>query len=111
MANSQDTKVYRVHSFDHWDNLDEVPRYLSYNGANYLIYNYTSHCIKGLTTTSTEFVSEQCLEVNGDDPQLSQWNTDKETKNIEQYSNVSQVFKTIDANYIYCFPGEITIQN
>jgi len=49
--------------------------------------------------------------MNGDDPQLSQWNTDKETENIELYSNVSQVLKTIDANYIYCFPGEITMQN
>jgi len=35
----------------------------------------------------------------------------RETEEIEQYSNTSQVLKTMDANYVYCFPGEILIQN
>jgi len=101
MVNSQDTKVYKVHGFEHWDNLDEVPRYLTYSETNYRIYSSTSHCIKALTKAPTEPESEQCSEVNGDDPQLSQWNTDKETESIETYSNVSQDLKTIDMNYIY----------
>ena len=109
MENSKDTKVYKVHAFEHWDNLDATPRLMRYTGASYLIYNEDKNCIKALTAVPDEYVSDQCLELDGDDPALNQWEIVKETEDIETYINVSQVKKTILFNYIYCFPGSITI--
>lgn len=109
MVNSPDTKVYRVFAFDHWDNLDEVPRLMHYIGNEYLIYNETSNCIKALSGRPDDYVSDQCLELDGEDPALNQWEISASTLDIEGYSNHSQVKKTPSFNYIYCFPGSIEI--
>lgn len=111
MQESRDTKAYKVQAFRHWDNLDETPKLLKYTGAEYLIYNETSNCIRSLPGLPDRYISQQCLELDGEDPALNQWETVAETENIERYANESQIFKTILHNYIYCFPGSIKIDN
>lgn len=69
---SPDTKVYKVHAFDHWDNLDETPKLRKYVGAEYLIFNEKFNCIKALPGAPGRIVGDQCLEQDGEDPALKQ---------------------------------------
>lgn len=107
---SLDTKVYKVYPFDHWDNLDEIPRLMKYKGKQYLIYNSTSNCIKSLDSAPDNYIGDQCSRLNGDDPALAQWEIIKETEDLNPFKSQSQVVKTLNGNYIYCFPGYITVQ-
>lgn len=110
MIESVDTRVYQVRAFDHWDNLDERPRLLHYTGAKYLIYNETANCIKSLGYEAPPaYISDQCIELDGEDPELNQWTSTEVTDEIEKFSHRSDVHKTAYFNYIYCFPGNITI--
>lgn len=101
--------AYKVYAFDHLDNLDSVPRRLHYTGAQYLIYNETSNCIKALSEAPDEYTGEQCVELDGEDPALNQWDIIEETENIEKYAKQPIVKKTLGYNFISCFPGNITI--
>lgn len=84
-----DTKVYEVYAFYHLNNHDETPRLMRYTGAEYLTYNETSHCIRALSGPPDEYVSEQCLELDGEDPALNRWDVKDTTTEIEKYANVS----------------------
>lgn len=110
MVEAHDTHVERVRAFKHWDNLDDVPRLLSYNGAEFIIRNETNNCVKAISGPPDRYVSDQCLEQDGEDPALSQWNTDDQTEDLGKYVNDSQVIKTMAYNYVYCFPGKIRIE-
>lgn len=107
---SEDTAAYQVYAFSHWDNLDETPRWMKYTGAAHLIYNETSNCIKAISDSPGEYISDQCTELDGEDPALNQWEAAIHTENIENYANVSQVRKTLSHNFVYCFPGMIEIK-
>ena len=105
-----DTFVYQVAAFNHWDNLADIPEYLEYRGANYLIYNETANCIKAVDPPRhTTLHGEECTELDGEDPQLSKWVITRKTHDMGDTVNMSLVQKTLEYNYIYCFPGNITI--
>ncbi|CAA3033109.1 Hypothetical predicted protein, partial [Olea europaea subsp. europaea] len=104
-----DTHVERIKAFSHWDDLDSTPRYLKYDGAEYIIRNETSNCVKAISGPPEPYITEQCLEPNGEDPAVAQWSIVEVTEDIEKYANESQVVKTLGHNYVYCFPGEILI--
>lgn len=110
MVEAQDTHVERVRTFKYWDNLDDVPKLLGYNGAEYIIRNETSNCVKAISGPPDRYVSDQCIEQDGEDPALSQWNILDQTEELSKYENDSQVFKTMSYNYVYCFPGSIKIE-
>ena len=106
-----DTKVYKAFGFNHWDNLDDTPRLLRYNGAHLLIYNESTNCIKALLDEPvSDVIGEKCDELDGTDPALNQWEVEASTLDIENYVNRSQVKKSTTFNFIYCFPGNITIE-
>jgi len=85
-----DTRVYKTYGFDHWDNLDDVPRLLKYVGATLLIYNESTNCIKTLTDEPvSNVIGEKCDELDGTDPALNQWEVSVSTFDLEQYSNRS----------------------
>lgn len=110
MVEAPDSKVYKVHAFDHWDNLDETPRLMHYTGLSYSMYNETSNCILALRDDARdEYIGEQCMDLDGEGPALNQWETIVNTDEIEKFANRSQVVKTLTHNYIYCFPGNIQI--
>jgi len=106
---SPDTFVYRVAAFNHWDNLATVPEYLEYRGATLLIYNETANCIKAVDPPHSKTIAEECAELDGEDSMLSRWETTKKTFELNSTADRSSVEKIFSYNYIYCFPGNITI--
>lgn len=106
---SPDTRVYEAFGFNHWDQLTEKPQYKEYKGAKKLMYNETSNCIKAIDESSDPIIFEECIELDGEDPALSIWTPVPEMMNISRYVDMSTIKKTLEHNYIYCFPGNITI--
>jgi hypothetical protein len=107
---SPDTHVERIRAFKHWDNLDETPRLLKYVGAEYVIRNESSNCIKALSSRPERYVNDQCIEDDGEDPAVAQWDTVVQTDDIHSYANESDAETTLAYSYVYCFPGNITIE-
>jgi len=106
---ARDTKVYNVYGFGHWNNITGKPEYLEYRGARHLVYNETSNCMRAIEPPISTHVYETCEELDGEDPLLSSWETTKTTENLHRFENESHVQKFEDWNYIYCFPGKISV--
>lgn len=105
---STDTFVYKVAAFRYWDNLTETPSLMEYRGYNYLIHNESSNCLKAIEEPSQAAILEECKDANYTDPRLSIWDKLLETRDIYRYNHTCQVKRTMDYNYIYCFPFNIT---
>lgn len=109
-AKAEDTFAYRAVAFNHWDNAAVKPEYQNYQGATLLIYNETANCIKAVDPPIESTIRETCSEMDGEDPQLNLWKVDKQYTQVKQTESTSQLVKTLEFNYIYCFPGKITIE-
>ena len=105
---SMDTFVYKVSAFRYWDNLTETPSLMEYRGYNYLIHNETSNCLKAIEEPSQAAILEECTEHNYTDPRLTMWEKLIETRDIYHFNHTCQVKRTLEYNYIYCFPFNIT---
>lgn len=106
---SQDTQVYKVFAFRYWDKLTDIPTLMEYRGYNTLIYNETANCLKAIEDpTQSSFTDDVCIERNYSDPRLSIWEKLVETRDIYKFNTTCQTKKTMDFNYIYCFPFNVT---
>ena len=107
---ASDTGLFEAYGFSHFDNMDSTPRKLAYKGKKYLIYNETSNCVKSYEGSLDKYVLRSCTELDGEDPALNVWETLYETDDIMKHANETDVRKTATHNYIYCFPGNVTIE-
>lgn len=57
-AESEDTKIYRVSTFQHWVNLTTDPRIVVYDGPRYLMHNTTANCTKGIPEPDGDAIYE-----------------------------------------------------
>lgn len=106
---SEDSYIYKIHAFRYWENLTETPTLKEYQGERFVVYNATSHCLKGIEEPTQRAVLESCEQKNYIDPSTRLWRQLISTDDISSYKNSTAVKRTLLYNYIYCFPGEITI--
>lgn len=107
---SKDTFVFRVHPFNYWDNLTGDPTWMEYVGEKFLIHNETNNCMKAIDEPVSRAVEEDCHTQDYIDPRLQSWRTMVTARDIYHYHNACQVKKTLEYNYVYCFPQNITIR-
>lgn len=110
--NSPDTSVYRIHAFRYWDDLTNTPSIMEYHGSQFVIYNKTSDCMRGIEETTERNIMADCSEYHFKDtnvgPQM--WRKIITTENI--YSqDIASYKRTTSCNYVYCFPFNISINN
>lgn len=103
---SKDSFIYRVAAFPHWENLQENTTLRVYNGPEFIIYNETSNCLKGIPHPKARFVEDQCLSLNGLDPKLQNWPLAMEPNFDEPI-----IVKTITHSFIFCYDHTIEIDN
>lgn len=102
------TKVYEVQAFDFWANLTtETPSLQHYGAPEYLIYNKTIHCVRGIGQPKGKWINALC-QVNGyEDFSLATWST--LATSLDPWK--SQVRSTVKESwpyvYIYCYPRSI----
>ena len=112
---SNDSTILMIYPFEHWDNLALGPgRLMTYAGPRYVIFNSTNNCVKGIHEDMVGQVSGiqvSCKHTNYFDPQLRRWKIKNETDNYEDFTMQTQWHHTLDASYVYCWPGNITIMN
>lgn len=101
---SKDTFVYKVSAFNYWDNLTQTPNLIEYRGYKYLVYNQTNNRIKAIDEPATPAILENCLTPNMTDPRLQDWQVLISTNDIYAYKHICQIKRTLDFNYVYCFP-------
>lgn len=105
---SPNTFVYKVNPFMYWENLTGMPNLMEYRGDKFLIFNESSNCLKAIDEPSQRAVLEDCTARNYTDPRLQYWQTLISTTDIYAYNHTCQVKRTLEYNYIYCFPWNIT---
>lgn len=111
METSNDSFIYKVNPFVYWENLTDTPTLMEYRGSDYLIFNQTSNCMKAIDKPSQKVVDETCLTTDYIDPKLQIWKPITRTREIENMLNETcNIKKTLEYNYIYCFPYEIKIE-
>lgn len=105
---AMDSSIYHVHSFRYWDNLTHTPSLLEYQGREYVLWNKTANCIKGIDKPIDRAVLDECSEYGYKDPDLNIWRNIVTTNNV-YLNNVASYKHSKSANYIYCFPWNVTI--
>lgn len=102
---SEDTKVYRIQAFPHWENLTGDKYLMVYNGPEYLIHNSTSNCTRAIDKPILSATYENCREPNYHDPKLLMWSP----KYTDE--NPISVAKSTKYSYIYCLFNNITLSS
>ena len=105
---SNDCQIYQVHSFRYWDNLTHVPNLLEYQGRDYVLWNKTANCIKGIERPIDRAILDECSELNYKDPDLNIWRSIITTSDVYK-NNIASYKHSFSSNFIYCFPWNITI--
>lgn len=104
---SETTKVYRLITFNHWQNLTENPVYVTYKGPLLVIYNHTNNCVSGLDYWSPESSPLSCQTKNAEDPRIRKWMAVTREDKDEEMTPEIRYFETM--NYIYCYKEDIFI--
>lgn len=105
---SKDTKVYEVIPFKYIDNITTEPTLMVYEGANYLIYNKTSRCVKTISEPKENLIQENCIDYDFKDPKLKHWVKQNITAD---YKIRPQRKRAGLYNYVYCYGYNITLLN
>lgn len=107
---SNDTRVFKVNAFSHYQNLSGTPVRLDYTGKTMLVKNYSSNCVKSIETDNNEFVQTQCQDNNYRDPALQLWRRTV-TKDIESEPRHSSYALLWPDSIIYCWGHNVTISS
>lgn len=65
--------------------------------------------MKSVEEINEKWILESCTTKNGEDPRLAEWSVIESTDNVTTSNFHPQVKKTLNYNYIYCFPRSINI--
>ena len=105
---SNECHIYQVHSFRYWDNLTHIPNLLEYQGREYVLWNKTANCIKGIEKPIDRAILDECSEVDHKDTKLNIWRSIVTTSDVYR-NNVASYKHSFKWNFIYCFPWNITV--
>lgn len=105
------TKVAKVFGFPHWDLQPEVPQFLRYAGAPFVIFNEAINCAKGLSQPATSILVDDCNEEEFLDETIMHWEKHFTHHDPTKALIEPLIVHTNDYNLVYCFPKNITVYN
>ena len=108
---STDTSIYRVHAFKYWDNLTHTPSLMEYQGTKFVIYNSSANCLKGIEEPTERTIIDECTTPDYKDSSVSIWRTLISTRDIFSQHKTTAFRHTLNWNYIYCFPYNISLKD
>jgi len=82
---------------------------MEYQGRDFVLWNKTSDCIKGIERPLDRAILDECPLYDFHDPKLNSWRAILITNNIYDHNIVSYKHTSI-ANFVYCFPWNVTIR-
>lgn len=102
-----------MHGFSHWDNLTGSPTYKVYKGSKYIIYNSINNCARSIEQPFEKLIYDSCTIADYEDEEMNEWETKMTVDELNYNANITkpQVQRSAFANYVYCFPGNITIRS
>lgn len=106
---SRNSFIGRIFAFNHWDLSSFPPKLLSYDGAEYLIFNETAHCAKSIPMPVQRLVSVSCEENNYIDHRLKKWKVEMQLDDPRTFDMEPVELHTIRYSLIYCYPRTIEI--
>ena len=106
---SPNTFIYKVFGFPFWENATDNPVLKRYSGPEYIMYNETNNCLKGITDPMDKFIDERCMDTDGLDPRVLRMRNITESDPEIVNGSLPIVQKTKSYSYIYCYRNNITI--
>lgn len=94
--------------FTHWNLNTNENELLEYDGVKLALFNRSSNCITPIEELHTTYTSMTCTENNYIHQDLYKWKVIA-TGDPTKTKRKEQVVHSNQHNYIYCFPGNITI--
>lgn len=86
-----------------------TPTLKEYHGSDYVIYNRSCNCIKGIEEPMERAIVDDCSITNHRDPKIQSWHSLFSTNDIYKYHNSTAVKRGFSFNYVYCFPWKISL--
>jgi hypothetical protein len=108
---AKDTYVAKIFAFKHWGIKSDPARLMEYDGADYLIFNETSHCAKAIDRPYQKTVFDSCDRTGYLDDNLQKWRVIKEAVDPRLIPMRSALTATLKWVYTYCFPNTIEVWN
>lgn len=109
---SKSTKIYKVHGFTHWDKILINPVLLTYTGPKFVLANLDINCIKAYDEPEETGTTELCNTPDLKEIETNTWTQDTTTSlSLDKLIPKPQVKYSLLYSYIYCFPGNITIED
>jgi len=105
-----EASIYSTDPFVYWDNLCSRPVLRRYVGSRHLLFNRSANCAKAIAWPETRIFFDTCNDKDFRDPALNQWETLREVQYITEEKSEFQMKTDMRFNYIYCFPGNLSIQ-
>lgn len=102
---SNDTKVYRVESFDHHKNWSSYPVPVRYVGPKWVVHNSTSNCTVGIEEPKQKHTQESCKMENFFDHRILEW---QEIPHGDDVRLRPKVIKTPTMKHVYCLYHNFT---
>lgn len=104
------TKVYKLVTFNHWNLTSQPFQKLKYDGPQFVLFNKTSHCAKGMSEPATKYIINQCKTPGFIDKSLTRWKPFLKLKDPRNDTSDPFVVTTSTYSLIYCYPKKITIE-
>lgn len=102
--------ILQADPFKIYTNLTGHPILREYQGPDYIIYNRSSDCTAEADVSNARFNLIFCKENHKHEDLTTSWRALFNEDNIKELRPLETVKIGQRANYIYCFPGNITIQ-
>ena len=102
------TVIYKVEGISHWIHLTGKPTLMEYSGDKYVMYNYTSDCLRGLKEINQNEIRNPCTNLNERQGKLISW---KEIAKGDPWENPAKTVAIESWPHVavYCFTLNITI--
>lgn len=106
---STTTHVYKANALRHWINITEQPVFVEYYGTQFVLYNQSNGCLKGIETPTDRWVVDTCENGGFVDPRLNDWR--EVVTNEDELKNLTKpfVYKSDTSSFVYCFYHEILV--
>lgn len=105
---SNDSSIFKVATFNYWTDMEDNPKFMIYEGPEFVMINRTANCTVGLN--KPERINQyNCSVPNLIESRLKLWKTvDESIKGFEDMTKPT-VIRTKTHNHIYCMYHQIRI--
>lgn len=108
---SNDTIIKKIDTFQRWVNITTNPTLMEYAGPEYIMYNATSNCARGIYNPSKVRVFNNCLDQDYRDEQLTKFVRVDPSRSDFHLLSRPKIIKTFRATLVSCFYFQIKFTN